>query len=111
MLSGHLIGAFLIVWLFLFYNVPAILWLLTAALIVCTLYALGSYSLLTSSFLMLCFLAIYTVLCIKPIRKNLITRGLIEFFRKKLPKISSTESQAIDAGDVWWEGDIFFLQI
>lgn len=111
MLSGHIIGALIVAWLFLFYNVPTFLWLITATIITFTFYWFEFYSLITSTFFYLSFMAVYTVLCIKAVRKNLITRGLIDYFKQKLPKISKTESQAIDAGDVWWEGDIFASNI
>lgn len=111
MLLGHLIGCMLIAWVFMFYNVPSVLWLVTATLIAFTLYSLGHYSLITCGFAYLVFLTAYTFLCIKFIRRNFITRAFLEFFKAKLPKISDTENQAIEAGDVWWEGDIFSANI
>jgi len=33
--------------------------------------------------------------------------SLIQFFEKKIPSLSQTEQIALEAGDVWWEGDIF----
>ena len=41
------------------------------------------------------------------IRKDRITRPLLKTFRKMLPTISDTEREALEAGTVWWEGELF----
>lgn len=52
-------------------------------------------------------LAIFLVLILKPLRQRLISRWVMNFVKKQIPPISVTEQAAIDAGDVWWEGDLF----
>ena len=52
-------------------------------------------------------LTIFTVLNIKFIRRHLISNFLYKIFQKNLPKISDTEKTAINAGNVWWESDLF----
>lgn len=47
------------------------------------------------------------IFIIKPIRKQLISRWAMLFVKKQIPPISATEQAAIDAGDVWWEGNLF----
>jgi len=44
---------------------------------------------------------------IKPLRRLLISDRLFSVFRKLLPKMSDTEQEALDAGTVWWDGDLF----
>jgi acyl-CoA dehydrogenase len=44
---------------------------------------------------------------IGPLRRLLISDRLFVLFRKILPRISQTEQEALDAGTVWWEGEIF----
>ena len=44
---------------------------------------------------------------IKPLRRLLISDRLYSWFRKFLPRISTTEREALDAGTVWWDADIF----
>lgn len=34
-------------------------------------------------------------------------RSLLRYFRKVLPPLSKTESDALEAGHVWWEGELF----
>jgi acyl-CoA dehydrogenase len=44
---------------------------------------------------------------IKPLRRLLISDRLFSLFRKLLPKVSDTEQEALDAGTVWWDGELF----
>ena len=41
------------------------------------------------------------------LRRKLVSGILLRLFRKTLPIISSTEQEAIDAGTVWWDGELF----
>ncbi|MEO0442436.1 MAG: acyl-CoA dehydrogenase [Pseudomonadota bacterium] len=41
------------------------------------------------------------------LRKQLLTQPIFKWFRSVLPEISQTEQEAIDAGTVWWDGDLF----
>jgi acyl-CoA dehydrogenase len=41
------------------------------------------------------------------IRRDLVTKPLFETFRRMLPRISQTERDALEAGNVWWEGELF----
>jgi|LSQX01.3.fsa_nt_gb acyl-CoA dehydrogenase len=40
-------------------------------------------------------------------RRRSITTPLFHWFRKVLPPISDTEREALEAGTVWWDGEIF----
>jgi acyl-CoA dehydrogenase len=44
---------------------------------------------------------------IKPLRRLLISDRLFGLFRKAMPTVSPTEQQALEAGTVWWDGEIF----
>jgi acyl-CoA dehydrogenase len=44
---------------------------------------------------------------ITPLRRLLISDRLYNLFRKALPKVSDTEQEALDAGTVWWDGELF----
>ena len=47
------------------------------------------------------------VLFIRPLRHLFVSRPLLKIFRKVLPQVSQTEQEALDAGTVWWEGELF----
>ena len=40
-------------------------------------------------------------------RKDRLTRPIFRWAKTAMPAISETEEKAIDAGTVWWDGEIF----
>jgi acyl-CoA dehydrogenase len=42
-----------------------------------------------------------------PLRKILITRRFMRAYLKLLPAMSQTEKEALEAGTVWWDGELF----
>jgi len=42
-----------------------------------------------------------------PVRRLVVTNHVLAVYRRILPDMSSTEKEAIDAGTVWWDADLF----
>jgi acyl-CoA dehydrogenase len=40
-------------------------------------------------------------------RRDRLTRPIFAWAQKVLPTMSETERAALEAGDVWWDGDLF----
>ena len=59
--------------------------------------------------LVLCAVAalIVATLSLRPLRRALLTRPLFNAYRKVLPQMSDTERDALQAGTVWWDGELF----
>ncbi|MBI2379262.1 MAG: acyl-CoA dehydrogenase [Gammaproteobacteria bacterium] len=53
------------------------------------------------------YLAIFVPLNLKGLRQKYLTAPALAMFRKVSPKMSDTEKVALDAGTVWWEGELF----
>jgi acyl-CoA dehydrogenase len=51
--------------------------------------------------------AILLLLNVRPLRVRLVTRPFMKKYRKLLPTMSATEKEALDAGTVWWDGELF----
>jgi acyl-CoA dehydrogenase len=47
------------------------------------------------------------VLGVPFLRRALVSYPVLLLFRRILPKLSSTEQEALDAGTVWWDGELF----
>jgi acyl-CoA dehydrogenase len=47
------------------------------------------------------------LLNIDPLRLAFITRPFLRAYRRMLPPMSSTEREALEAGTVWWDGELF----
>ncbi len=44
---------------------------------------------------------------VPPLRRHLISRFILKFLRSALPSISQTEREALEAGNVWWDAELF----
>ncbi len=53
------------------------------------------------------FAVIVLPLNIKNIRLNIFSKNIYTAMKKIMPTISQTEQEALDAGDVWWEAELF----
>ncbi|SCY30031.1 acyl-CoA dehydrogenase [Nitrosospira sp. Nsp13] len=60
-----------------------------------------------SSVLLALLVVLGVILFVPPLRRALISNRMLKFFRRILPQISQTEQEALDAGTVWWDGDLF----
>lgn len=47
------------------------------------------------------------LLLVSPLRRALVSEPLLGWFRKVMPAVSQTEQEALDAGTVWWDGELF----
>ena len=44
---------------------------------------------------------------VKPLRAAIVTGPIFGIYKKILPQISQTEQEALDAGSIWWDADLF----
>ncbi len=44
---------------------------------------------------------------VRPLRKALISRPFLKAYMRLLPSMSQTEKEALEAGTVWWDGELF----
>lgn len=51
--------------------------------------------------------AVLVLVFLVPLRRKLFSTPIFTWFRKALPNLSDTEQQALDAGTVWWDADLF----
>ncbi|WP_226684879.1 acyl-CoA dehydrogenase [Shewanella indica] len=59
------------------------------------------------SIILLIIVALIALFFVRNIRLQFVTRPILAFFRKVLPPLSDTEREAMEAGDVWWEAELF----
>ncbi|MCP2039914.1 acyl-CoA dehydrogenase [Neisseria sp. HSC-16F19] len=75
-------------------------WVLTAAAVVGALLG-GAWLLAVVA------LAVGVVFCLPNVRQSLVTNRVFKIFKKVTPPMSDTEAAAINAGTVWWDGELF----
>ncbi|TJZ66139.1 acyl-CoA dehydrogenase [Chitiniphilus eburneus] len=52
-------------------------------------------------------LVVLALLNVKPLRRAVLTGPMFQVFKKITPPMSQTEQEAVDAGTVWWDRDLF----
>lgn len=55
----------------------------------------------------LALVALAGLIMVRPLRRALISRPFFATYKRILPQMSSTEREALEAGTVWWEGELF----
>ena len=102
------ITAFCVVCAVLAYNRASAWWwsVSLAALLAC-LHAAAFVTPATINALWIAFVVVSALTLPTPLRRTLIGVPLLALFRKILPQVSQTEQEALDAGTVWWDGELF----
>lgn len=64
---------------------------------------------LSAGWIALWFALVATALWLaaSPLRRSLISRPLFAWFRQQMPALSATEQEALDAGTVWFDAELF----
>ena len=81
-------------------------WAISFALFSALVFYYGHPGLVTQILLVLVELVLITG-AIKPLRRTLLSKYFFKIVSKAMPAMSSTEREALEAGTVSWEGDLF----
>lgn len=92
---------------FMYLQAPTILWTTTLGLILVLITLLGSLGAVALVICWCLFLPIAAVSLFKKMRRRYITGYFISALKQHIPSISNTEREAIEAGNVWWEKELF----
>ncbi len=57
--------------------------------------------------LFLLAIAVIVIFAVKDIRRQVIAKPAYDFMKRVLPPLSQTEREAMEAGNVWWDGELF----
>jgi acyl-CoA dehydrogenase len=82
-------------------------WTLAGGLLLWYVAHLAAFTPFTSAVVAVLFLVVAAVLNLPLIRRKVITDQFLALYRRVLPDMSQTEKEAIDAGTVWWDGELF----
>jgi acyl-CoA dehydrogenase len=103
-----------IIWFFVFLIGALVLAYQRVSLLTATLAyggALLIYAFTTaapiSTLLLVAVLAVLVLLNIDAFRLRFISRPFLRTYRRMLPSMSQTEKDALEAGTVWWDGELF----
>ncbi|HEX2200274.1 MAG TPA: acyl-CoA dehydrogenase [Burkholderiales bacterium] len=93
------LGALAVFFVFGFLGLPLWAWTLAAAVLL--------FAVTGNVFVWALFVALAAALNLPALRRKVLTDRILAVYRRILPDMSQTEKEAIDAGTVWWDGDLF----
>lgn len=98
----------LLVFGFVWLKLPFKNWLITTSVVLLVTMIFD----ITNLFLSLIFIVIFSLMLgllyfLPELRKQFISARLFGMVKQKMPPISQTERDAIDAGTVWWDAELF----
>ena len=96
-----------VIWALAYFCASALVWTLIAAAGLLALGFSGSAPPVVLTLACIIFVILAVLLNPGPLRRAVLGKTLLELFRKILPQMSSTEKEALEAGTVWWDGDLF----
>jgi acyl-CoA dehydrogenase len=104
---GYALGLLAVILIFGYFGLPILWWTIAAALLTWYLSAIAGFGMATNIVLATVFGAIAAVLNIPALRRMLISDRVLAIYRRILPDMTQTEKDAIDAGTVWFDADLF----
>ena len=97
---------FVSAWLLAYLAAPLYLWTIAVALVVAAYGFLHGVS-VGYGVIAVLWALLAIALNVPLIRRKLVSDRLLEIFREIMPTMSATEREAMDAGTVWWDADLF----
>ncbi|MBI3372449.1 MAG: acyl-CoA dehydrogenase [Betaproteobacteria bacterium] len=98
------VAAFLV---FGFLGAPLIAWTIAIAAVLAWLAQFAAFSAAADASLAIAFAVAALIANIPALRRRALSDAVLGMFRRILPDMSQTEREAIDAGTVWWDGELF----
>jgi len=100
-------AAFAVAWLLAYHRLPALLWSAAFAVLLglCARYGWWPDAALKAGWLL--WLLVSLLAIPSPLRRAIAGVPLLKLFRRILPVVSQTEREALEAGTVWWDGELF----
>src|SRR5690242_7605212 len=90
-----------------YFGAPILVWTVAAAALLAYLSVIAAFGFATKIVLAALFVVVAAVLNVPWLRRKAFTDHVLALYRGILPDMSQTEKEAIDAGTVWWDADLF----
>jgi len=106
-MAWFIAGVLAVILVFGYFGLPLFWWTIAAALLGWYLSIIAGFGLVTNVVLASIFVVVAAVLNIPVLRRSLVSNRVLAIYRRILPDMSQTEKEAIDAGTVWFDADLF----
>ncbi len=99
--------AICVVWALAYHVASAAVWALVAGIALAALTVTGTLPGAIAAIAWIAFIGITVVSVLKSVRQSVLSAPIFKIYKKLLPQMSQTEQEALEAGTVWWDGDLF----
>ena len=90
-----------------YFQAPILAWTLASGVLLASWAAAFEWSGIANGIVLACFVVLGAILNVNLLRRKIVSDHVLAMFRRILPDMSQTEKEAIDAGTVWWDADLF----
>jgi acyl-CoA dehydrogenase len=104
---GFAIGTLAVLVALAYFQAPILVWTAGTAVMLATWAVALGWGAETNLALAAVFVAVAAVLNVPALRRRVLSDPVLAIYRGILPDMSQTEKEAIDAGTVWWDADLF----
>jgi len=102
-----ILAAVAVVWIFAYHRANGAAWtgILIAGAGLLEWRAQVPVPLMTAIWVAIAIFGLFSI--VKPVRRAVVTGPIFGLYKKILPQVSQTEQEALDAGSIWWDADLF----
>lgn len=94
-------------WSLLYFRAKLWVWTLVLSAALTFWWMWDAHARILQTLSVLLTLAVLIPLNVRPLRRHLMTRHIFALFKRIMPAMSETERDALEAGTVWWDGELF----
>lgn len=102
-----LLVAVALIWALAYHSASALVWSVVVGVGLVVGSVTGAIGGVLAGMVWLAFIAFAVIANSKALRVALLSSPIFSTYQKLLPQMSSTEQEALEAGTVWWDGDLF----
>src|SRR5436190_16623579 len=102
-----ILAALAVTWFFAYHRANGLAWSLglAGAVLAITIFTGTPLAAITAMWVAVGVFAALSI--VLPLRRAIVTGPIFGIYKKILPQISQTEQEALDAGSIWWDADLF----
>ena len=96
-----------VAWALAYHRANGLAWslALSAGVAALHIYSAVPLGVLATLWVVVALFAAFSI--VKPLRRAVVTGPIFGLYKRILPQISQTEQEALDAGSIWWDADLF----
>jgi acyl-CoA dehydrogenase len=104
---GFAVGTFAVLVSLAYFQAPILVWTIATGVVLGSWAAAYEWGGTALALVFGPYAVLAAILNIVPLRRAVFSDIVLGIFRRILPDMSQTEKEAIDAGTVWWDADLF----